>query len=83
SGVVMQVMQTMFGQMQSQGVCPKCKGTGSIITKPCPKCHGEGLVKDSEEISFKIPAGVAQGMQLTVQGKGNAAKYKWRFTSCN
>ncbi|MEG0891719.1 MAG: molecular chaperone DnaJ [Bacteroidales bacterium] len=74
SGVVMQVMQTMFGQMQSQGVCPKCKGTGSIITKPCPKCHGEGLVKDSEEISFKIPAGVAQGMQLTVQGKGNAAK---------
>ncbi|MEG0518980.1 MAG: molecular chaperone DnaJ [Bacteroidales bacterium] len=74
SGVVTQVMQTMFGQMQSQGVCPKCKGTGSIITKPCPKCHGEGLVKDSEEISFKIPAGVAQGMQLTVQGKGNAAK---------
>lgn len=74
SGVVTQVMQTMFGQMQSQGACPKCKGTGSIITKPCPKCHGEGLVKDSEEISFKIPAGVAQGMQLTVQGKGNAAK---------
>lgn len=74
SGVVAQVMQTMFGQMQSQGVCPKCKGTGSIITKPCPKCHGEGLVKDSEEITFKIPAGVAQGMQLTVQGKGNAAK---------
>lgn len=74
TGVVTQVMQTMFGQMQSQGVCPKCKGSGSIITKPCPKCKGEGLVKDTEEISFKIPAGVAQGMQLTVQGKGNAAK---------
>lgn len=74
SGVVTKVMQTMFGQMQSQGACPKCNGTGTIITKPCHKCHGSGLVKDTEEISFRIPAGVAQGMQLTVQGKGNAAK---------
>ena len=74
SGVVTKVVQTMFGQMQSQGVCPSCNGEGKKITKPCSKCSGTGLVKDSEEISFKIPAGVAQGMQLTVQGKGNAAK---------
>lgn len=74
SGVVTKVVQTMLGQMQSQSVCPTCKGEGKMITKPCAKCGGSGLVKDSEEISFKIPAGVAQGMQLTVQGKGNAAK---------
>lgn len=74
TGVVSKVVQTMFGQMQSQGVCPKCNGEGKIITNPCRKCGGSGLVKDTEEISFKIPAGVAQGMQLTVQGKGNAAK---------
>lgn len=74
TGVVSKVVQTMFGQMQSQGVCPKCNGEGKIIVKPCPRCGGQGLVKESEEISFKIPAGVAQGMQLTVQGKGNAAK---------
>lgn len=74
SGVVTKVMQTMFGEMQSQGTCPKCNGTGTIITNPCHTCHGAGLVKGSEEISFKIPAGVAQGMQLTVQGKGNAAR---------
>ena len=74
SGVVTKVVQTMFGQMQSQGVCPTCNGEGKIIAKACKKCNGSGLVKDSEEISFKIPAGVAQGMQLTVQGKGNAAK---------
>ena len=74
TGVISKVVQTMFGQMQSQGVCPKCNGEGKIIVKPCPRCGGQGLVKESEEISFKIPAGVAQGMQLTVQGKGNAAK---------
>ena len=74
SGVVSKVVQTMFGHMQSQGVCPTCNGEGKIISKPCKKCSGSGLVKDSEEITFKIPAGVAQGMQLTVQGKGNAAK---------
>ncbi|MBR5856510.1 MAG: molecular chaperone DnaJ [Bacteroidales bacterium] len=74
SGVVTKVVQTMFGQMQSQGVCPACNGEGKKIVKPCSKCSGTGLVKESEEISFKIPAGVAQGMQLTVQGKGNAAK---------
>ena len=74
SGVVAKVVQTMFGHMQSQSVCPTCNGEGKVIAKPCKKCSGSGLVKDSEEISFKIPAGVAQGMQLTVQGKGNAAK---------
>ena len=74
SGVVNKVVQTMFGQMQSQSVCPTCNGEGKVIAKACSKCNGSGLVKDSEEITFKIPAGVAQGMQLTVQGKGNAAK---------
>lgn len=74
TGVVNQVVQTMFGQMQSQGVCPTCGGSGEIIVKPCRTCKGSGLVKEAEEISFKIPAGVAEGMQLTVQGKGNAAK---------
>ena len=74
TGTVTQVMNTMFGQMQTQAACPVCKGEGKVIAKACGKCHGSGLVKDSEEISFKIPAGVAHGMQLTVQGKGNAAK---------
>lgn len=74
SGVVTKVVNSMFGQMQTQSECPHCHGEGKVITNPCPKCHGTGLVKDSEEITFRIPAGVADGMQLTVQGKGNAAK---------
>ena len=54
--------------------CPRCGGEGKIITNPCKRCSGGGLVKQAEEITFKIPAGVQEGMQLTIQGKGNAAK---------
>ena len=73
TGTVTRVQQTILGQMQTSSPCPDCGGTGKKITRPCPHCNGSGLVKKSEEISFKIPAGVADGMQLTVQGKGNAA----------
>ena len=74
SGQVTRVTQTILGRMQTASVCPTCGGEGKTIAKACGKCGGDGLVKESEEITFKIPAGVAQGMQLTVQGKGNAAK---------
>ncbi len=74
TGHVTRVTQTILGAMQTSSVCPTCNGDGKIITNPCSVCSGSGLVKKSEEISFKIPAGVATGMQLTVQGKGNAAR---------
>lgn len=59
--------------MQTQSVCPTCHGEGVIITKPCSHCSGKGIEIGEELISFHIPAGVAEGMQLTVNGKGNAA----------
>ncbi|MDD4656970.1 MAG: molecular chaperone DnaJ [Bacteroidales bacterium] len=74
TGQVTRVTQTFLGSMQSASVCPTCHGEGKTIVNPCNVCSGSGLVKEMEEISFKIPPGVAQGMQLTVQGKGNAAK---------
>ncbi|MDR2801972.1 MAG: molecular chaperone DnaJ [Prevotellaceae bacterium] len=74
SGVVMHVTQTMLGMMQQATACPTCHGDGRVITSPCPKCHGEGTMRSEEEITFKIPAGVEEGMQLTVSGKGNAAR---------
>ncbi|PKO95330.1 MAG: molecular chaperone DnaJ [Bacteroidetes bacterium HGW-Bacteroidetes-7] len=74
SGQVTRVSQTFLGTMQTASVCPTCHGEGKTISKPCVECSGSGLIKEMDEISFKIPAGVAQGMQLTVQGKGNAAK---------
>ena len=74
-GVVTKVVRTILGQMQTSTTCQRCGGTGKVISKPCRKCGGSGLVKAPEEINFKVPAGVAQGMQLTVRGKGNAAPH--------
>ncbi|MGM9774504.1 MAG: DnaJ domain-containing protein, partial [Candidatus Egerieousia sp.] len=74
SGVEVKVVRSILGQMQTQTTCSHCGGTGKVVAKPCAKCGGSGLVKAPEEISFRVPAGVAQGMQLTVQGKGNAAR---------
>ncbi|MDR1645043.1 MAG: molecular chaperone DnaJ [Tannerellaceae bacterium] len=74
SGVVTRVINTMLGQMQTQSPCPTCGGEGKIITKKCPACAGEGIVKDDEVITLQIPAGVAEGMQLSMNGKGNAAR---------
>ena len=74
TGVVTKIANTILGQMQTSSPCPYCGGEGKKITNPCRKCSGTGLVKSAEEITFKIPAGVQEGMQLTIQGKGNAAR---------
>lgn len=74
TGMVTRMVQSFMGRMQTTSPCPACGGQGKVITKPCPRCHGAGVVEGTEEVSFKIPAGVVEGMQLTVHGKGNAAK---------
>ena len=74
AGYIMQVQNTIFGRMQSQSVCPVCGGQGTVIKDKCDKCSGEGFVKGSEVVEFNIPAGVAEGMMITVSGKGNAAR---------
>lgn len=74
TGMVTKVTQTILGQMQTSAPCSFCGGEGKKIVNPCKKCSGTGLVRSAEEITFKIPAGVSDGMQLTIQGKGNAAR---------
>ena len=65
----------MFGMMQSQEVCPRCHGEGHIIKDACSHCHGEGVVSGEEIIEVNIPAGVADGMIVNVEGKGNAGRH--------
>ncbi len=72
SGVVTQMQQSIFGPMQSEAICPQCNGDGKIITTPCSHCSGTGVQRKENTVSFTIPAGVSDGMVLTVKGKGNA-----------
>lgn len=74
SGHVTRIANTLLGQMQTTTTCPHCDGEGKIIKDRCTTCHGEGIVKDEEIIKINIPAGVSEGMQLSVAGKGNAAR---------
>lgn len=73
-GYVTEIQDTFFGRTQTSRPCPKCHGEGEVITNPCPKCKGEGVVRSEEVVELKIPAGVGEGMQLSVSGKGNAAR---------
>ena len=74
SGVISHTTQSIFGMMQTQGVCPTCGGEGTIIKNKCHDCQGEGVVKGEEVVEIKIPAGVAEGMVVNVPGKGNAGR---------
>ncbi|RZK58359.1 MAG: molecular chaperone DnaJ [Pedobacter sp.] len=73
SGAVRRVTNTILGQMQTTATCPTCHGSGQQITAKCGACHGEGTVRGEETITINIPAGVSEGMQLSMAGKGNAA----------
>ncbi len=73
SGQVTRVVNSFLGQMQTASTCPQCGGEGEIITNKCKSCHGNGIVKGEEVITISIPAGVSDGMQLSMSGKGNAA----------
>lgn len=73
SGRITRVQNTILGQMQTQSECPSCRGVGKIVKDKCSHCAGEGIVKEEEVININIPAGVMEGMQLSMNGKGNAA----------
>lgn len=74
TGQVTRIQNTLLGRMQTTSTCPICQGSGKMIKENCPDCNGEGIMRGEEVISIKIPAGVYEGLQLSVSGKGNAAR---------
>ena len=74
SGQVRRVQNTFLGQMQTVTTCPTCNGEGSTIANKCTACKGEGRVYGEENITIDIPAGVQEGMQLNVSGRGNTGE---------
>lgn len=71
TGRVTRVTQTFLGQMQTASPCPTCSGTGKTVTKSKPGVMPDGLERKEIIIPIEIPAGVEEGMQLSVRGKGN------------
>ena len=74
AGQVTRISNTFLGQVQTSSTCPSCNGQGKTISEKCTECNGEGVIRDNEVIKISIPAGVGRGMQMTVSGKGNAAR---------
>ena len=72
-GQVRKVVNTMLGQMVSASTCSSCGGSGQIIDKRPPGVDNSGLVSKEDVISVRVPAGVGDGMQLSMSGKGNEA----------
>lgn len=73
-GQVQRVQQTFLGAMQTVTTCPTCNGQGTSITAQCGSCRGEGRVFGEDTLSLDIPAGVQEGMQLSMGGAGNAGE---------
>ncbi len=73
-GQVQRVQQTFLGQMQTVVTCPSCNGEGTMVTAKCGACKGDGRVYGEELLTLDIPAGVQDGMQLSMGGGGNAGE---------
>ena len=74
-GQVRRVTNTILGQMQTTSTCPSCNGSGKTIKNRPAGADADGLTFKEETVSIKIPAGVGDGMQLNVSGKGNAGPF--------
>jgi molecular chaperone DnaJ len=70
-GRVRQVQHTPFGRSQTVTECPDCDGRGQIPETPCENCDGDGTVREEDTITVQIPAGVRDGQQVRLQGKGD------------
>ncbi len=75
TGQVTRIANTILGQMQTASTCPTCSGTGQQVTKTPSGADAHGMIKEEEIIDIEIPAGVEDGMQISISGKGNEAPF--------
>ncbi len=75
TGQVRRVQQSVFGRFSRVSPCPRCKGSGSIITNPCSQCHGQGKIKIKRKLEVDIPAGVDNGYQMQLDREGDVGSF--------
>lgn len=75
TGRITRVQQTFLGAMQTQTTCNTCRGAGKIIDKRPSGADEQGLKREEDVVEIEIPAGVEEGIQLSVTGKGNAGPF--------
>lgn len=74
SGEVSDVRRSIFGTVMTSRLCERCGGAGEEITSPCPRCRGEGRVPERRSVRVEVPAGVADGMDLRIEGGGRVGR---------
>ena len=73
TGQQQRVVNSLFGRTVAYTTCSRCGGEGKVVSNPCHRCNGTGLERRRETVPVKIPAGIEDGMQLTIQGEGHGA----------
>lgn len=73
-GQIEQIRNTILGAIRTATTCPDCHGEGNIPERKCSVCHGAGVVRETEKITVKIPAGIDDGETIRITGKGEAIK---------
>jgi len=76
SGQQMRVTNTILGRMQTATTCGTCQGAGETISSKPNGSDAQGLIVEEVTVPIQIPAGVTEGVQLKVGGKGNEAPGK-------
>jgi molecular chaperone DnaJ len=74
TGAVRQVGRSIFGNVMTSYTCPQCHGSGEEIASPCPECNGDGRMERVDEVPITVPAGVDDGVQLRISGRGEAGR---------
>jgi molecular chaperone DnaJ len=74
SGQLRTVARTLIGQVMSTTTCDQCGGDGKVAKDPCHVCHGRGRIQETQNVSVDVPAGIADGQNIRVTGRGHAGE---------